>query len=77
MLRLNRIEVTVAYPFLLNIYADYETKLLGEAEFTTVLDLLENFMIRRWVCGVPTYGLNRYFLPCTPKRRREGTSSTA
>jgi len=63
MLRLNRIEVTVAYPFLLNVYADFETAQISESDFATVLDLLENFMIRRWVCGVPTYGLNKVFPP--------------
>ena len=70
MFRLNRIEVTVAYPFLLNIYADFEANKLSEAEFTTVLDLLENFMIRRWVCGVPTYGLNKIFPPLYAQARQ-------
>lgn len=63
MERLNRIQVTTAYPFLLNIYEDYEQRRLGANEFATILDTLENFMVRRWVCSVPSYGLNKLFPP--------------
>jgi hypothetical protein len=58
---LNRIEVTTAYPFLLSIYREYTTGALSEAEFSEVLRVLENFLVRRFVCGVPTYGLNKMF----------------
>ncbi len=61
MHRLNRIELTTAYPFLLNIYSDYTAGKISEGEFAEVLGVLENFMIRRFVCSVPTYGLNKVF----------------
>lgn len=63
LLRLNRIEVTTAYPFLLNVYDDYVNGTMDRAHFLEVLDLLENFTLRRWVCAVPTYGLNKIFPP--------------
>lgn len=59
--RLNRIEVTVAYPFLLNVYDDYTNQRLSEDEFAAIMDVLENFMIRRFVCAVPTNRLNKIF----------------
>ncbi|MDB5308571.1 MAG: hypothetical protein JWO38_2773 [Gemmataceae bacterium] len=59
--RLNRFEATTAYPFLLNVYHDYETKKLPEVDFVAVLDVLEAFLIRRFICNVPTHGLNRIF----------------
>jgi len=59
--RLNRIEVTTAYPFLLNAYHDYAMGSLSEEDFSSVLETLENYLIRRFVCGVPTYGLNKMF----------------
>src|SRR6266498_2724072 len=59
MHRLNRIEVTTAYPFLLNIYNDFAAGKIAENDFAEVLRILENFMVRRFVCGVPTYGLNK------------------
>jgi uncharacterized protein with ParB-like and HNH nuclease domain len=58
---LNRIEVTTAYPFLLNIYQDYAANSLLESQFSEVLKVLENYLVRRFICGVPTYGLNKMF----------------
>jgi uncharacterized protein with ParB-like and HNH nuclease domain len=59
--RLNRIDMTVAYPFLLNVYRSYWEGKTTQGDFVAILDALENFMIRRFVCGVPTYGLNKVF----------------
>lgn len=70
MRRLNRIEVTTAYPFLLNVYDDYARGRVSDDDFTAILDVLENFMIRRWVCSVPTYGLNKVFPPLYAQARR-------
>jgi len=47
----------------LNLYRDFAKGAFSETGFALVLDVLENFMIRRWVCGVPTYGLNKIFPP--------------
>ncbi|MBE9231792.1 DUF262 domain-containing protein [Cuspidothrix issatschenkoi LEGE 03284] len=59
--RINRLEVATVYPFLLNCYHDYEENKLSEADFISVLQILENFIIRRFVCNVQTRGLNRIF----------------
>jgi uncharacterized protein with ParB-like and HNH nuclease domain len=59
--RLNRIEVTTAYPLLLNIYGDYAANRLSKADFISILKTLENYLIRRFVCNVPTNQLNKIF----------------
>jgi len=59
--RLNRMEVTVAYPFLLNLLSDREETRLSLEEFIDTLSVLENFLTRRFVCGIPTTGLNKVF----------------
>jgi uncharacterized protein with ParB-like and HNH nuclease domain len=61
MIRLNRYEATTAYPFLLNVYHDYEGKRLSEADFAAILDILDSFLIRRFICGVATSGLTKIF----------------
>jgi uncharacterized protein with ParB-like and HNH nuclease domain len=61
--RLNRLEVTVAYPFLLALYADVAGGTLSVEDFCRALDRIENFLVRRFVCGIPTYGLNKVFAP--------------
>lgn len=59
--RLNRIEVTTAYPLLLNLYADYDNNRLTANNFAVMLQTLENYLIRRFVCGYPTNQLNKIF----------------
>jgi len=59
--RLNRIEVTTAYPLLLNFYGNYDEKKLTKADFVGILKVLENYLIRRFVCGIPTNQLNKIF----------------
>ncbi|WP_437930175.1 DUF262 domain-containing protein [Sorangium sp. So ce291] len=63
LVRLNRLEVTVAYPFMLNVYGDYARGTLSEADVIDLLDTLESFLVRRFVCAVPTHGLNKIFTP--------------
>ncbi len=59
--RLNRIEVTTAYPMLLNIYGDYSENMISRDDFVSILKTLENYLIRRFVCNVPTSQLNKIF----------------
>lgn len=61
LVRLNRIEVTTAYPLLLNFYKSYASNSIDSAQFTELLKLLENYLIRRFVCGMPTNQLNKVF----------------
>jgi hypothetical protein len=61
--RFERLEVSVAWPLLLNLYAEHEAGTLSIGEFTAILDTLENYFIRRFVCAVPTYGLNKILTP--------------
>ncbi len=57
--RLNRLNFTVLHPFLLNCYFDYEEGKLTTNEFVDILKILENFLIRRFVCNIQTRGLNK------------------
>ncbi len=62
---LNRIkssDVSVIYPFILSCYDDYRANVLSLEEFLEVFDILENFVIRRFICKIPTQGLNRIFI---------------
>ncbi|MBD2667254.1 DUF262 domain-containing protein [Richelia sinica] len=59
--RLNRLEVATVYPFLLNCYHDWMQSLITEQEFISVLQILENFILRRFICNIQTRGLNRIF----------------
>ena len=59
--RLNRIEVTTAYPLLLNFYQNYADEVVDKDGFVSMLKILENFLIRRFVCNIATNQLNKIF----------------
>ncbi|MDW8466457.1 MAG: DUF1524 domain-containing protein [Chloroherpetonaceae bacterium] len=61
--------MTTAYPFLLACYDDYESQRLSAEDFLEVLRTLENFIIRRFVCGVPTNQLSKIFAPLSQQAR--------
>ena len=61
--RLNRLEVTTAYPFLLQCYDALGTGQITKAEFAEIVRTLENFVVRRFICGVPTNQFNKIFAP--------------
>lgn len=61
LMRLNRLEITTAYPFLLNCYHDYSLGHLSKDNFLKILQTIENYVIRRFVCNIPTSQLNKIF----------------
>lgn len=59
--RIRRLDVTTSYPFLLNCYNDYHNNRLNINDFLNILKIIENFIVRRFVCNVPTNELNKIF----------------
>ncbi len=56
------LEVTVAHPFLLEVYENYEHGTIQKTEFIEILRLVESYVFRRVICEVPTNRLNRMFV---------------
>ena len=75
--RLTRLEVTTVYPFLLNCYDDYCQGKMAVAEFATILKVIENFIIRRFVCNVSTKPLNKIFAALCSQMAGKQTGITA
>jgi len=59
---INTLEVNVAYPFLLEVYGDYDNQHVSREDFIAILKLVESFVFRRLMCGIPTHGLNKVFV---------------
>lgn len=59
--RISKLKVDVSYPFLLAVYSDYKNDLLATDEFSEILCLVENYVFRRAICGIPTNSLNKTF----------------
>lgn len=61
LIDINTLKVDVSYPFLLEIYDDFEHQKLSKNDFVTILKLVEAYVFRRAICGVPTNSLNKTF----------------
>ncbi|WP_253286656.1 DUF262 and DUF1524 domain-containing protein [Virgibacillus sp. MSJ-26] len=57
----NSLKVDVSYPFLLEVYDDYSNDILSKSQFITILKIVESYVFRRAICGVPTNSLNKTF----------------
>jgi uncharacterized protein with ParB-like and HNH nuclease domain/predicted transport protein len=58
---INSLKVDVSYPFLLEVYNDYNKQILSKADFIAILKLVESYVFRRAICGIPTNSLNKTF----------------
>ncbi|KKN98688.1 hypothetical protein LCGC14_0143670 [marine sediment metagenome] len=59
---IKRLEINVAYPFLMQVYDDYSQKVIDKDTFVAVLELVQNFAWRRFILGLPTNALNKIFM---------------
>ena len=63
--RLNNIQslkVTTSYPLLLRFFDDRQNNKLSDIDLEKCLGLIESYIVRRTVCGVPTNTLNKLFI---------------
>ena len=56
-----KLKVDVAYPFILPVYNDYVHGLVSKDDFISILKLVESYVFRRAICGIPTNSLNKTF----------------
>lgn len=60
--RINSLEVTVLYPFLMEVLDDYDKNILNNEDLIEILLVLESYIFRRTMCGVATNSLNKVFM---------------
>jgi uncharacterized protein with ParB-like and HNH nuclease domain/predicted transport protein len=58
---INTLHVEVAYPFLMEVLEDQRAGLLTKSELVVILRLVESYVFRRAICGIPTNSLNKTF----------------
>ena len=64
---ISQLQMEVAFPFLLKVYADYESNLITKEEFIEILKCCESYVFRRAIAGIPTNSLNKTFMLMTNK----------
>ena len=58
---IRELKVDVAFPFLLELYDDYDTQVLSKPELLQAVRLVESYVFRRAVCSIPTNSMNKTF----------------
>jgi len=58
---LRELKVDVAYPFLLELYHDYQNGILPKEHLLEAVRLTEAYVFRRAVCAIPTNSMNKTF----------------
>ncbi|MGL2813923.1 GmrSD restriction endonuclease domain-containing protein [Helicobacter pylori] len=61
------LKMDVIYPLLLELYSDYIDGVLSKQDFIPIIYLIESYICRRAVCGIPSNGLNKFFPSFTKK----------
>ena len=59
---INRIEINVAFPFLMKVYEDYANEIIDKETFIMILRLVQSYTFRRSILGLPTNSLNKIFM---------------
>lgn len=58
---LRNLKTDVIYPFLLKVYDDYSMDLLSLDDLVEIVELVESYIFRRWVCGLNSRSYNYIF----------------
>ena len=68
LMRLTKLEVTIVYPFLLEVFASRGRGELSDAQVREILEWIENIVLRRWVAGMIRSELNQVLVTCGNSR---------
>lgn len=68
---INTLKVDVAYPLLLELYQDYSKNVIERDEFKAILKIIESYVFRRVICGIPTNSLNKTFATISREINKE------
>ena len=59
--RVAELKYNVVYPFLVVVLDDYQNNIISKPDLIEILHLVESYILRRSICGIPTNSLNKTF----------------
>lgn len=59
---INRLEINVSFPFVLPVFNDYSNQIIDKKTFILILKLIQSYVWRRFIIGLPTNALNKIFM---------------
>jgi uncharacterized protein with ParB-like and HNH nuclease domain/predicted transport protein len=58
---ISKLKVDVSYPYFLPVYNDYKDEVISKIELLEIILLVESYVFRRAICGIPTNSMNKTF----------------
>lgn len=68
---ITELKVDVCYPFLMQLYADYEAEVFDQEVFSQCLRLTESYVFRRAICEIPTNSMRQTFATLAKQLKKE------
>jgi len=72
LIRLKRLDNSVVYPFLLDMFNLHNDEKLNMDTVIMALSIIESYIVRRFVCDVPTNAMNKIFMTLSKDVRKLG-----
>lgn len=60
--RINKMEINTCIPFLMDLLKAYNEKIISQKDLIKALEIVESYLARREICGLPTNALNKIFV---------------
>ena len=70
-MNVDQIKADVVYPFLLDVYTDYDLGILTRDNVLVIVDLVTSYVFRRAVCRMPPNSLNKTFAGFSSSVRKD------
>ncbi len=71
LLRLNKLEFTICYPYLFDIFNDVKLENISENNIIEILTLIESYAFRKILVDNTTQGLNKMFITLSKEIKKE------
>ncbi len=68
---INDLKIEVSYPFLMEILEDYSKNILSREDLISILRMVESYVFRRAICGIPAQSHNKTFANLTKDLDKE------
>jgi uncharacterized protein with ParB-like and HNH nuclease domain/predicted transport protein len=68
---IRELKVDTSYPFLLELYDDFNKEVITTDELLAIVRLIESYVFRRAICAIPTNSLNKTFVAAIKEIKKE------
>ena len=72
LMRLKRLDMSVTYPYLLEVFDDFESEKINSDQVIKTLLIVESYIVRRFICDAATSAMNKIFMSLSREIKKIG-----